>query len=216
MSHACTSCRRDSGHGRQRRDAGGGRRARHGARRSEVGRAGRVAGTNLPRARARTRPRTSASSSARGRGSAMRPFSRAFRRDPRSLERGEHVLPDDLDVCARDRRQLAERRSAARYARASLRASSVVGGDSSPHALRTITASNRRAAATGLSLARRSTRAGTGAPRSRSLSSSTRAGSATARPRKRPSTKSTERRSRPENGERRNANRSRRPPPSHS
>ena len=69
-----------------------------------------------------------------------------------------------------------------------------------------------------LQAGRRSSRSspspGMGWPRSLSDSSTTRAGSLTARPRSRPSTKSASRRARPEYGERRYEKRSRRLPPS--
>ncbi len=182
----------------------------------EVARAGRVAGTSLPRARARTRPRTSASSPARGRGrrrgpspgSRARPaFARALRARPPGRSRRLRPRPQTARRAFARLHGTRARRSGRRRSSAATRAPMRCAPS------RRVTAGPRQP---GCRLPETRRAAGTGAPRSRSLSSSTRAGSATARPRKRPSTKSTERRSRPENGERRNANRSRRPPPSHS
>src|SRR5258707_69622 len=93
-----------------------------------------------------------------------------------------------------------------------MRDDSPTGGPSSPYAPRSIRAASCRTAATGSSASRRSASAGSGEPRSFSDSSTTRSGVWIARPRNRPSTKSTARRSTPENGERRNVKRSRRVP----
>ena len=65
---------------------------------------------------------------------------------------------------------IAHHTAAARYARASTRASAAVGGASSPQAFRTMTSTRSRVAATTSSSDLSATSAGTGAPLRRSLS----------------------------------------------
>ena len=75
--------------------------------------------------------------------------------------------------------------------RRSSRELSPTGGCSSPYALRSMRAASARTASTGSSASRSSASAGNGRPCSFSPSSTTRSGACTARPRSRPSTKST-------------------------
>ena len=107
------------------------------------------------------------------------------------LDRGKNLLAASVPASSRQPSSSARSRTSASYARRSRRLASSAGGRSVPCAFRSIRVTCSRTAATGSSAARNSSSAGNGAPRSFSDSSTTRSGFWIARPRRRPSTKST-------------------------
>ena len=107
-------------------------------------------------------------------------------------ERVEHVGGGERPPSASSSQASSSSRSlAAPNVRRSSRACSPAGGCSSPYAARTIAGSTVRTPASGVAASRSSRSATSGASRRRSVSSTTRPGSSMARPRSRPSAKST-------------------------
>ena len=175
------------------RAARGGRRARAAARRRGTGSSARDGGASPPRARARIRCRTFSSGRAGGRarrsGQPRRPAAGVppASRAPRAHRRRRVAHPAPPRARRARRAGRPRRRSSAGRAGPGRRRAA--RRDRMPH--RTSAGSTARTPASGVSASRRSRSATSGASRRRSVSSSTRPGSSTARPRSLPSAKST-------------------------